>query len=287
MQKTLSLLFAATLLLGATSLSAQIPETLPIQGQLFQNDGTPLVNGSYEVTVRLHTNPDSSGTVMCDKCSVQFIDGVFQVVIGRPGMPALPRFDKAYWVSIAVNGEELSPLIEIHPVAQAHEAAHVVQQRQPAVPIGSILPFAGTLSDESDFMVADGRALLSANYPELFAAIGTLWGDASDDDTDATDFNLPDLRGVFLRGDDMGTGRDAEFNGRSFPSGKVDSSSTVGSYQNVEKFRVKQEFGPVQRGVRLEGQDPQFQDRWYTKRKFDETNLAPPNAAVVYIIRWR
>jgi microcystin-dependent protein len=59
---------------------------------------------------------------------------------------------------------------------------------------GVIVPFAGGILP-SDWLPCDGRSLLRASYPNLFAAIGTVWGSA-----DATHFNIPDLRGKTVVG---------------------------------------------------------------------------------------
>src|SRR6056297_810689 len=61
--------------------------------------------------------------------------------------------------------------------------------------IGSIFPHGGTTPPLGSF-VCDGSAISRANYSELFAVIGTTWG-AGDG---STTFNVPDLRGAFVRG---------------------------------------------------------------------------------------
>lgn len=61
-------------------------------------------------------------------------------------------------------------------------------------PIGSILPYGGTTAP-SGWMICNGASLLRTDYAELFAVIGTAFGSA-----DSTHFNIPDLRGEFLRG---------------------------------------------------------------------------------------
>lgn len=60
-----------------------------------------------------------------------------------------------------------------------------------------------TESVPTGFLECDGSSLLRASYPDLFAVIGTEFGYA-----DATHFNLPDFRGVFMRGWDHGAGVD-------------------------------------------------------------------------------
>lgn len=44
------------------------------------------------------------------------------------------------------------------------------------------------------WLECDGSSLLMASYPDLYATIGTTFGSA-----DATHFNIPDLRGIFVR----------------------------------------------------------------------------------------
>jgi microcystin-dependent protein len=61
-------------------------------------------------------------------------------------------------------------------------------------PIGSILPFGGATAPRGWFL-CQGQSLLRTEYAELFAVIGTSFGSA-----DSTHFNIPDLRGEFLRG---------------------------------------------------------------------------------------
>ena len=62
-------------------------------------------------------------------------------------------------------------------------------------PIGSILPFGGTTAPNG-FFLCEGQALSRTDYKELFGVIGTSFGVGDG----STTFNLPDLRGEFLRG---------------------------------------------------------------------------------------
>jgi microcystin-dependent protein len=94
-----------------------------------------------------------------------------------------------------------------------------------ALPVGTIVAWAGASSSvPANWMLCNGKALSKAVYKELFTAIGTSWGSAGDK------FNLPDLRGRFLRGDDAGTGRDPDVKARK-PSNPGGSATGVGSVQ--------------------------------------------------------
>ena len=65
-------------------------------------------------------------------------------------------------------------------------------------PIGTVHAFAGTTAPEG-WAMCDGSALSRTEYAALFAVIGTIYGAG-----DGSTFNLPDMRGEFLRGaDDM------------------------------------------------------------------------------------
>ena len=61
-------------------------------------------------------------------------------------------------------------------------------------PIGTVSVYAGIESDTQllnrGYLIANGASILRADYPELFAIIGTTYGSS-----DSNHFNLPDLRG--------------------------------------------------------------------------------------------
>lgn len=72
------------------------------------------------------------------------------------------------------------------------------------VPAGTVAHF-GASTAPAGWLNANGAAVSRTAYAALFLAIGTTYG-AGDG---ATTFNLPDLRGEFLRGLDDGRGVDA------------------------------------------------------------------------------
>ncbi|NEO87737.1 MAG: hypothetical protein F6J87_26285 [Spirulina sp. SIO3F2] len=70
-------------------------------------------------------------------------------------------------------------------------------------PPGTIIWFAGS-SPPDGYLKANGAELSRSVYAALFAAIGELYGVGDG----TTTFNLPDLRGEFIRGADDGRGVD-------------------------------------------------------------------------------
>lgn len=63
------------------------------------------------------------------------------------------------------------------------------------IPAGAVMPFAMT-SVPTGWLAANGAAVSRATYSGLFTAIGTTYGAGDGGST----FNLPDLRGIFVRG---------------------------------------------------------------------------------------
>jgi microcystin-dependent protein len=67
--------------------------------------------------------------------------------------------------------------------------------QQALLPAGAVMPFAMN-SAPNGWLAADGAAVSRTTFAALFATIGTVHG-AGDG---STTFNLPDLRGIFVRG---------------------------------------------------------------------------------------
>lgn len=97
------------------------------------------------------------------------------------------------------------------------------------VPVGAVLPFSGPLASvPAGFLACDGSEVLRADFPELFAVIGTLHG-AGDG---STTFHLPDYRGRFARGVDAGAGRDPASDARGAMNPGGSTGDNVGTIQS-------------------------------------------------------
>ena len=83
------------------------------------------------------------------------------------------------------------------------------------VPTGGIIDFASSTAP-SGFLECNGAAVSRTTYSALFTVIGTTFGSGDG----STTFNLPDLRGEFVRGYDNGRGVDS---GRVFGSSQAES----------------------------------------------------------------
>lgn len=68
------------------------------------------------------------------------------------------------------------------------------------MPSGSLMPYAGS-SAPTGYLLCDGAAISRTTYSALFALVGTTYGSGDSSST----FNIPDLRGRVIAGqDDMG-----------------------------------------------------------------------------------
>ena len=104
-----------------------------------------------------------------------------------------------------------------------------------AAPSGSIVMH-GSSTAPYGYLLCDGTSYLRSDYPELFTAIGVVFGSS-----DSTHFNVPDFRGIFPKGAGSTT--------RSAPLGKAADgttaySGTLGTYSNdrMQGHKVQSTF---------------------------------------------
>lgn len=89
------------------------------------------------------------------------------------------------------------------------------------MPVGTIIAYAGNTIPDG-WHLCDGASLSRADYPDLFAAIGTIWGSS-----DALTFKVPDLTDRFPRGANLFSGH------------------AVGNYHGEEQVTLSQAQMPV------------------------------------------
>ncbi|MCL4785194.1 MAG: tail fiber protein [Verrucomicrobia bacterium] len=114
-------------------------------------------------------------------------------------------------------------------------------QLDTVIPPGTIQAFGGP-NPPNGWLLCDGRPLYATNYPQLFAAIGTAWGGGYTNGVPQGNFNLPDLRGRFLRGVSGETTRDPDRNLRTATQLGGNVGNVVGSDQGDATRRPNSEF---------------------------------------------
>jgi microcystin-dependent protein/plastocyanin len=153
-------------------------------------------------------------------------------------------------------------------------------------PPGTISAFAGNIIPVG-WKICDGSAIARTSYYDLFLTIGTNWGQGDG----STTFNLPDLRGRFLRGVDGAAGNDTDANTRTALNTGGNIGNNVGSYQSDElKAHNHNSFGFTY-SYTNGGALPGFSSGWNTPNNINLTSntggfeTRPKNAYVIYIIK--
>lgn len=166
--------------------------------------------------------------------------GVFYAQVGSITPVNFATIDfsaKKYFmkVEVKVTGGDFVTISDTEllavPYAKAADNATSAQNAVKADngnPVGTVISFAGSIAP-TGYMICDGRSLAVSSYPALYAAIGDAWGGDG-----GTNFNLPDLRGQFLRGKDTGQGIDPDAATRTALNSGGNSGDAVGSYQADE-----------------------------------------------------
>lgn len=99
------------------------------------------------------------------------------------------------------------------------------------VPAGTLLPFAGTAVPDG-YLLCNGAEVSRTDYANLFAAIGTKWGEGDG----STTFTLPDFNDRFIEGT-----TDTERVGQYLEAGAPNISGYFGSVVkgNIESNKVQ------------------------------------------------
>ncbi len=164
-----------------------------------------------------------------------------------------------------------------------------LERKYAPAPVGTIFPFAGPPDKVPEgWMLCNGQELSRIEYTALFEIIGTLWGDGNGHST----FNLPDLRGQFLRGADMGAKIDPDASGRKTLRGGV-VGDRAGSYQ-FDELRSHYHYAYVPRDQYGSGDDfattctddPDESIFPYITSETGGKETRPKNASVNYIIKY-
>ena len=166
-------------------------------------------------------------------------------------------------------------------------------------PIGTITAYAGPVNaaweNANGWLLCDGRSLNRTTpvYGALFNQIGSSWGGDGVDQ-----FNIPDLRGYFLRGVDSGTGRDPDANARGASNTGGHAGNTVGSVQGdqfathahaIAGHRLEAQGGTGFFGSGLDSNSGSFPG-WsgpYNTAASGGLESRPKNAYVYWIIRYQ
>ena len=151
--------------------------------------------------------------------------GADQINIAGLGNKAIKQYDS--------TGTKVAATVVVNQLADIEYDGTDLVLLGPSVPVqaGEVAFFAMSTAPVG-YLKANGAAVSRTVYATLFAAIGTVHG-AGDG---STTFNLPDLRGEFLRGFDDGRGIDA---GRLIGSWQGDAIRNITGEYHQYPFGLK------------------------------------------------
>lgn len=202
------------LLVFSINLYGQVNPKISVQGTFKDANNVAVDDGVQTVTFRLYHAATGGTAVWEEEAEVTVKGGLYSHNLGSVvSFSDLSIFGEAVYLGISVNGYELQPRGELThtPYALFTEFANTSNN---GVPTGTILPFAGTAgSVPTGYLLCDGSSYSQTDYANLFSVINTTYGSSS-----GSTFNVPDLRGEFIRGLDNGRG--------------VDDGRTLGSAQS-------------------------------------------------------
>jgi microcystin-dependent protein len=135
--------------------------------------------------------------------------------------------DSAGFASSAGSAEFAASAGSAGFAASAGSAGFAASAGSAGFPAGMVIAFAGDTSNVPvGWILCNGKAVSRINYASLFQTIGISWGAGDNVGT----FNLPDLRGQFLRGADLKSGVDPDAESRTANGNGVKNAQ--GSRQN-------------------------------------------------------
>jgi hypothetical protein len=154
-----------------------------------------------------------------------------------------------------------------------------------SLPAGTVNYFASN-TVPNGYLACNGAAVSRTTYPELFAAIGTAFGAGDGSST----FNLPDLRGEFIRGVDNGRGADPSRGFGTFQNFDWKGFSMTNTGQNVGSGGYS--HGPVSMGKSTTSFiGNMFTGGWSAPAaaigtQWDTSEIRPRNVALLAVIKY-
>ncbi len=203
----------------AISISYSQVQTFKYQAVIRDNDGNILSN--KRVGLKVSIIQGSADTAVYSEEFNQTSDefGIINLEIGK-GTVLSGNYLTVDWsmennqlkIEFDINGGRSYSLLGTSPILSVPVANYAVKSGFPA---GMIIAFAADSSKIPDgWLLCDGSAISRVTYAALLQTIGVTWGEGDKVNT----FNLPDLRGQFLRGSTSDSRYDPDLNTRT-PNG--------------------------------------------------------------------
>lgn len=167
-------------------LLAEAPNEIRYNGRL-KSYQTP-VNGSMNMVFKLYEQESGGNSIWTSNTvNIAISSGIFTYTLKPTG---IDWKKKDIWLELTVGTNIMSPREKLMSQPYALHATNASN----GVPPGTIIAYGGKNVPQG-YLLCDGRTVSTSDYPELYQAIETIYGGNS------SNFKLPDLRGMFLRGE--------------------------------------------------------------------------------------
>jgi microcystin-dependent protein len=226
-----TLLLALSFFLFTATFAQTSSKGFSFQGYAIDPDGKSMAG--TEITVQFTLTPTITTTTFREEHRITTDGfGVFHAIIGNSSIAKNNEFSK---LDFTKSGDDYSLKVEVmktsggsYTTISNEPMLSVPYARKAAngVPVGTIVAFGGEESKiPSGWLLCDGTSVPEADYPQLYAVIGTGWGGSG------SSFNLPDTRGRFLRAVDGGEGNDPNTIDRTAVNTGGNTGDKVGTLQ--------------------------------------------------------
>lgn len=243
----------------STPLMAQVPQAFTYQAIARDSEGNPKTDTLISVRFSIRQS-EMTGDILYQETHETATNrfGLFTLNLGW-GDTTIGNFSAIDWLAdryfleveiqdagtwqslgvrpfLSVAYALASQQAELAKTAQKADTALVAQQclncsssgANGSVPTGTIVAFGGTEAEvPTGWFLCDGREVSRTQYTDLFQVIKINFGAGDLIET----FNVPDLRGQFLRGVDMGAGNDPDTSSRIAMKIGGNTGDNVGSIQ--------------------------------------------------------
>ena len=254
---TSGVLLIVFLMFSIGNLHATVPNAIAYQGRI--REYNQLFTGSKDIEIAIFSQETGGSAVYTQTfMNTAVVNGIFNVMIN----PNVDWRNGNHWLQTTISGKILHPrtLItsdfyalhaktaegisvfdggEIHLTIGSSNVVKVTNKQLKIdgrvkdktgfiMPVGTVISYAGdTIPD--GWLECDGRLLTAGQedntYRDLYDAIGTSWGGSGES------FNLPDLRGLFLRGVAGTSQSDPDKTTRTAQTVGGNNGNSVGSVQ--------------------------------------------------------
>lgn len=289
--------------LTLVSKAQPVPPLINYQGRLANADGSPFPTADYELRISLYDAPADGNLVWGPQVfdgapgighgtRIPVVQGYFNVMLGPAdlgGRSLLEAFGSSNrFVEVTVSNRP--PIVPRQRILTTPYAA----QAGNGSPPGSIIAFGGA-TVPNGWLLCDGAPVDRVQYAQLFAAIGTSWGHGNGTST----FNVPDLRGYFLRGVDStpSADRDLDYAVRYALKPGGATSRNVGSYQSdalkkhthsIKRVSLSTQSANTQLAITADNNSLGFIDPFdgVINQAGESEESRPKNAYVNYVVKY-